>query len=570
MKYRNPVISGFYPDPSVCAANGKYYMVCSSFQYFPGVPLFESEDLVNWKQIGYVLTRKSQVMLEGINSSGGVFAPTIRYHEGRFYMVTTNDTTHQNFYVYTDDIYKEWSDPIYVAQGGIDPSLYFEDGHTYFISNGCDDAGEAGVTQCEIDIATGRKLSESKCIWKGSGGRFLESPHLYRIGEYYYLMAAEGGTEYGHMITYARGTSVWGPFENYAGNPVLTNRNKAPFIIQGIGHGDLIRDGHGEWHIVCLGFRQMHMWRPYHTLGREVFLIPVSFDANGWFRAGTDGTADFEYELKGTFSQRVKKEYTFENTDYGIDWCYLRHPDQSRYELYPDRAVLYGSGHTLDDTASPTFLAMRQREFAFHLSVSLRLQELSAADKEAAQPGRTAERAVTATEQSGENAPEQKDGQDNGMLRAYRDRQDRSVPEAGVTMYSCENEHYEVALVRRRTGEKTEAENGLSDSRAAERGQGGEYEVILRLNIGGIKQIQAALRIPSDNARLIVKGANTAYHFFVEADGKELYLGAGEAKYLSSEVVEGFTGVMIGCYAVGDCRAEFTKLCLTYETGAGI
>ena len=101
MIYHNPVVKGFYPDPSVCAYNGKYFMVCSSFQYFPGVPLFESEDLVNWKQIGYVLTRSTQVMLDKINSSGGVFAPTIRCNNGRFYMVTTNDTTHQNFYVYT-------------------------------------------------------------------------------------------------------------------------------------------------------------------------------------------------------------------------------------------------------------------------------------------------------------------------------------------------------------------------------------------------------------------------------------------------------------------------------------
>ena len=130
MKYTNPVVKGFYPDPSVCRASGRYYMVCSTFQYFPGVALFESADLVNWEQIGYVLTRKNQVALEKVGSSGGVFAPTIRCHDGRFYMVTTNDTTHQNFYVYTDDIYGEWSDPIYVDQGGIDPSLYFEDGKT--------------------------------------------------------------------------------------------------------------------------------------------------------------------------------------------------------------------------------------------------------------------------------------------------------------------------------------------------------------------------------------------------------------------------------------------------------
>ena len=168
MKYSNPVIKGFFPDPSVCFAEGKYYLVSSSFQYFPGVPLFESDDLVNWTQIGHVLTRKSQVMLEKINSSGGVFAPTIRYDNGRFYMVTTNDTTHENFYVYTDDIRGEWSDPVTVAQDGIDPSLYFENGRAYFISNGSDDSGDHGVVQCEINIRTGEKLSPSKCIWHGS------------------------------------------------------------------------------------------------------------------------------------------------------------------------------------------------------------------------------------------------------------------------------------------------------------------------------------------------------------------------------------------------------------------
>lgn len=181
MIYKNPVLKGFYPDPSVCFANGKYYLVTSTFQYFPGVALFESDNLVNWKQIGYVLTRPEQVMLDKIPASGGVFAPTIRYNNGRFYMVTTNDTTHRNFYVYTDDIYGEWSDPIEVDQGGIDPSLYFEDGRTFFISNGQDDYGESGVVQCEIDIATGKKLSHSKSIWKGSGGRYLESPHVYKI-----------------------------------------------------------------------------------------------------------------------------------------------------------------------------------------------------------------------------------------------------------------------------------------------------------------------------------------------------------------------------------------------------
>ncbi len=501
MKYTNPIIKGFYPDPSVCFANGKYYLVSSSFQYFPGVPLFESEDLVNWKQIGHVLTRKSQVMLEKIASSGGVFAPTIRYNDGRFYMVTTNDTTHENFYVYTDDIYGEWSEPITVEQNGIDPSLLFDGEHVYFMSNGTDENGEGGVVQCEIDITTGKKLSPSKCIWKGSGGRFLESPHMYHIGSAYYLMAAEGGTEYGHMITYAKSDSVWGPFTNYPDNPVLTNRNKAPYIIQGIGHGDLIQDKFGDWHIICLGFRQIHMWRAYHILGREVFMVPVIFHEDGWFTAGTDGTADAEYEIKGEFTQNEKKQYTFENTEWNIDWCYMRHPVLENYELTSAKAVLHGTDITLDAVDSPTFLGIRQRDFDMNLNAELII--------------------------------------DTG--------------EAGITVYSCENEHYDIAL-RKTVGEES-------------------YEAVLRLSIGGIKHEQAVVTVPYAKVRLsvICDGAN--YFFTVipkEESGREteaIYLGAGQTKYVSKEVSEGFTGVLLALYAVGNNTAEFTDFNVTYTTG---
>lgn len=500
MKYHNPVIKGFYPDPSVCFANGKYYLVSSSFQYFPGVPLFESDDLVNWHQIGHVLTRKSQVMLEKVNSSGGVFAPTIRFHEGRFYMVTTNDTTHENFYVYTDDIYGEWSDPIVIEQDGIDPSLLFDNGHVYFMSNGTDADGVGGVVQCEIDIRTGRKLTPSKCIWKGSGGRYLESPHLYRIGDTYYLMAAEGGTEYGHMITYARSSSVWGPFENYPSNPVLTNRNKAPFIIQGIGHGDLIQDQNGDWHILCLGFRQMHIWRPYHTLGREVFLIPVTFHADGWFSAGTNGTADWSYELKGDFIQEEKRTYTFENTDWNIDWCYLRHPQPSRYELSDKKALLHGSDITLNEVDSPTFIGIRQRDFNMELQVHVSVD----------------------------------------------------AGEGGVTVYSCENEHYDLFLRKAVTS---------------------GYEIVLRLNIGGIHHEQAVIPCSGGSTVLSVCSHDTEYDFYAvssDAEGRKdscekAYLGSAQAKYLSSEVSEGFTGVVLGFYAVGENTAEFTDLTINYK-----
>lgn len=482
MIYKNPVLSGFYPDPSVCFDGNKFYMVCSSFQYFPGVPLFESDNLVNWKQIGYVLTRSTQVYLDDVRSSGGVFAPTIRYNDGRFYMVTTNDSTHENFYVYTDDIYGEWSDPIPVNQDGIDPSLLFDNDHVYFLSNGTDDFGNHGVVQCEIDIKTGKKISHSKAIWQGSGGRYLESPHMYHIGNKYYLMAAEGGTEYGHMITYAISDDVWGEFKGYKHNPVLTNRNKAPYLIQGIGHGDLISDKNGQYFILSLGFRQIGIWETYHTLGREVFLTPVQFDDEGFFTAGKDGTTDEEYEIKGDFTQDKLPCFTFENTDPNIDWCYLRKPKAENYSLSKEKYILKGSKVTLDEALSPTFIALRQREFDFTLETDLSL------------------------EGSG-----------------Y----------AGVTVYMDENIHYDL----------------YADSKKA----------YLKLNIGEAKSITKEIPIEGD-IHLEIKADSHGYNFGVNGN----YMGRASSKYLSTEVAGGFTGVMLGLFAVNDCKAEFSKLEIRY------
>ncbi len=490
MRYENPVITGFYPDPSVCQAEGKYYLVASSFQYFPGVPLFESEDLVNWSQIGHVLTRPSQVELAHVPSSGGVFAPTIRYHRGRFYMVTTNATAQRNFYVWTDDIRGAWSEPVTVEQGGIDPSLLFDGDSVYFLSNGEDDQGAAGITQCRIDIATGRKLSPSRCIWRGTGGRYLEAPHMYHIGPWYYLLAAEGGTEYGHMVVCARSADPWGPFESCPFNPILTNRDKAPGIIQGIGHGDLVQDAAGGWHILTLGFRQIGPWEPYHTLGREVFLTPVRFGPDGWPRCGNDGTAELAYELAGDFRQERKRVYTFENTDPARDWCFLRRPAAENYRFAPDGLTLRGSAVTLDEASSPTFAGLRQRGFDFELSVDV----------------------------------------------------DAAGGEAGVTAYMCEDEHYDLAL---------------------RRGPGG-WEAALRLNIGGVRHMQAAIPLREGRARLVIRADSLTYKFYVNQDGEERPLGQGRAKYLSSEVSGGFTGVVLGLYAVGEDTAVFRDLRVEY------
>ncbi len=565
MKYNNPVISGFYPDPSVCEANGRFYLVTSSFQYFPGVPLFESEDLVNWKQISHVLTRKSQVELDKVRSSGGVFAPTIRYNDGRFYMVTNNNSTNRNFYVYTDDIYGEWSDPIEIDMDGIDPSILFDDGHAYFITNGTDDNGNSGIVQCEIDIESGKKLSAAKLLWKGSGGRYLESPHMYKIGKYYYLMVAEGGTEYGHMVTYARSESVWGPFENYEKNPILTNRNKAPYMIQGIGHGDLIQNNDGRWYIVTLGFRQIDTWEPYHNLGREVYLTPAAIDDAGNISCGNDGTTDLSYEIPGTFEQTVKKEYTFTNTSWDIDWAYLRYHHPENYELSNNKAVLHGTDITLDDVDSPTFIAMRQKDFRMEAVVDITISTNNPSN----------DTAVVSSDTASVSGKTDTENTDTSLKSFYTNAS------AGMTVYMNEDEHYDIELVP--------SEIGIIAQ--------------LKLNIGGIKHIECAVNhavlrsstpeaikhgLPANKkrAKLIIRSDNLKYDFYVqfpseiseaadEAAGSnsslaqnhssEIYLGSGRSKYLSSEVSGGFTGTMLGLYAVGNCTAEFTGFSCKYS-----
>lgn len=494
MKIHNPIIRGFYPDPSICEAEGKYYIACSSFQYLPGVPVFESEDLVNWKQVANALTRTTQVELHKVPSSGGVFAPTLRYHEGTFYMVTNNNTFGKNFYIYTDDIKGEWSEPIFVDQEGIDPSLLFDNGKVYFTSNGNDAEGKGCILQCEIDIKTGEKLTESIPVWGGSGGRYLESPHLYHIGDWYYMMAAEGGTEYGHMITYARSRDPFGPFEGYQGNPVLTNRNLGgnQSLIQGIGHGDLIRDKKGNYYIVCLGFRQSGEWQPYHHLGREVFLAPVSWQEDGWFTAGEQGivTEWMDVDLSGQQDMDMY-QVSFENT--GADdlrWSYLRDYHKENYQ-FTDRGLrLRGTKITLDEADTPTFAGIRQSEFHTCLNVSV----------------------------SGE------------------------AKEAGITFYMDESQHYDLSLVQEK----------------------GERKAALRLRIGDAACIANTVDLPEgmEKVEFSVVSDPNRYEFYCMVDGEKKFLGSARTKYLSSEVAGGFTGVLMGLYAVDEDGkwAEFEEL----------
>lgn len=367
--YRNPVLPGFYPDPSVCRVGEDYYLVTSSFEYFPGVPLFHSRDLVHWTQIGHCLTRPSQLPLAGAAASGGIFAPTIRHHAGVFYMTTTNVSTGGNFIVTATDPRGPWSDPIPVAQEGIDPSLFFDgDGSVLFTTS------SGGALQSRIDVTSGRLLSDPKVVWSGTGGQYPEGPHLYFREGWYYLLLSEGGTEYGHMITMARSRSPWGPFEPCSRNPLLTHRSlESP--IQALGHADLVETPDGAWFAVSLGIRP-NGYPPCHHLGRETFLTPVTWAEDGFPVIGHDGRTALEMEttlpLEGAPAPPPSRD-DFDAEELAPCWNYLRNPDPTLYSLRerPGYLRLRGSADGLDDVASPTWVGRRQCHFAVHAATCL-------------------------------------------------------------------------------------------------------------------------------------------------------------------------------------------------------
>lgn len=374
--YENPVIRGFNPDPSICrSADEKgYYLVTSSFEYFPGVPLYYSEDLVHWKLVNYVLKRRSQVNLSQVPPSGGIWAPTIRCHEGRYYMTTTNQTMGGNFYVWSDEPEGDWSDPVFVELDGIDPSMTFDDGHVYYYGACPDRDGTPGISMMEIDIQTGRPLSEIRFLWQGIGNRSPEAPHIYHIGDWYYLTIAEGGTQFGHMETVSRSRDIWGPYEAAPCNPILTNVHTRNPEIQCTGHSDLIQDSNGNWWAVHIGVRMAQKYLSH--IGRETFLSPVTWTEDGWPVINNRKWVELQSEgplLPAYEPETIPERDEFDHADLSLCWNFLRNPDPDFYSLSrrPGWLVLKGSKIRLDDMASPSLICRRQEQFDCVLSAKM-------------------------------------------------------------------------------------------------------------------------------------------------------------------------------------------------------
>ncbi len=371
MKYQNPIIRGFNPDPSICKAGGNYYLVTSSFEYFPGIPIYHSTDLVNWEQTGNCITRENQLPMDRAQASGGIWAPTIRFHEGMFY-VTATFSGIGNFIIHAANPAGEWSDPVWTEMDGIDPSMFFEDGKMYYCANDCGSRwrGTEGISLAEMDVNTGKVIGEIRRIWEGTGGGFLEAPHIYHIGDWYYLMAAEGGTHFGHMTTLARSRDIWGTYEGCPQNPVLTNRNDTSKQALCCGHADLVADEHDSLWFVHLGTRPAT--DSLSHLGRETFLTPaVLFD--GWIRAADGGRARIDVEWPGEAGQvlPVGLDFDFSGKKWEKPWLFLRRPDMGKYCRTGDCLILRPSMVKITDKInSPTFTAVRQMDFDCETDIS--------------------------------------------------------------------------------------------------------------------------------------------------------------------------------------------------------
>jgi xylan 1,4-beta-xylosidase len=395
--YRNPVLAGFHPDPSIARAGDRYYLVNSSFAFFPGIPVFESTDLVHWRQIGNVIDRPSQLDFDGLGMSRGVFAPAIEYHDGIFYVVNTAVDSGGNFIATATDPAGPWSDLHWLPTiGGIDPSLFFDDdGRTYLLNNDAPVGkprydGHRAIWMQEFDLAKMQPFGPRKVLIDGGvdpskNPIWIEGPHIFKRDGWYYLHCAEGGTGPQHSQVILRSRKVWGPYTPYENNPILTQRDlpaDRAHPITNAGHADLVEAADGSWWATFLASR--NYGGVHYNTGRETFLLPVEWK-DGWpmilepdreiayvapgpsfmTRTGTQAPST------GNFTWRDE----FDKPALDRAWMYVRVPKQSWVDLtgHAGQLAIRPLVEGLDTLRNPAFLARRQQHTTFEASTAFRI-----------------------------------------------------------------------------------------------------------------------------------------------------------------------------------------------------
>lgn len=507
--FRNPILAGFYPDPSVTRAGDKFYLVNSTFAYFPGIPVFESADLVHWKLVSHVIDRPSQLSFDGLGTSRGVFAPAIEFHDGLFYVINTAVDSGGNFFATAPRAAGPWSDPKWLREiDGIDPSFFFDtDGKAYVVNNGPPEGkplydGHRAIWIQEFDVEKQKLIGPRKLIINGGVDLsqkpvWIEGPHIYKREGWYYLMCAEGGTSVNHSQVIFRSRSPWGPYVPFAGNPILTQRDlpaDRPNPIINAGHADLVEAPDGTWWATFLASRSYANGQ-YNT-GRETFLLPVTWK-DGWpvildhgktipyvtqgpkFMASHD-----QAPLTGNFTWRDE----FDGDVLKPEWLQVRVPARQWFNLQAKKGSLTIDAlpATLEDLTNPSFLGRRQQHTAFDATTRLTVPR---------EPGVA----------------------------------------AGIAAF--QNEKYWFFLGARRTVQGVEL--------FLEKDAGKGVTVVTSRNIGGVSDLK--LRISGD-------GADYSFAFDADQQGWRTLDDREDGTILSTEVAGGFVGAIVGPYARAESR----------------
>jgi len=510
--YRNPILAGFYPDPSVTWANGAFYLVNSTFTYFPGVPVFESRDLVHWRQVGQVIDRAGELNFDGLTVSRGIYAPSIAFHDGLFYVVTTAVNSGGTFLSTARNPAGPWSDPIWLPQvDGIDPSLFFDDdGRAYILNNGPPVGppkydGHRAIWIQQFDVATRKTIGRRKVLVNG-GVDFakkpvwIEGPHMYRHDGWYFLMCAEGGTSVRHSEVVLRARSPWGPFKAFAGNPILTQRDlppDRPDPVINAGHADLVAAQDGSWWAVFLGSRPYE--KVHFNTGRETFLLPVTW-TNDWPTILENGI-EIPYVAEAPGLDPVGGDPTtgnftwrdeFDSPTLKPEWLQVRVPKRLWASLSdcPGWLSLHPRPVPLDSLGNPSFLGHRQQHQSFDASTELEIPR---------------------------------------------------EPDVAAGLAAFQSENYWYFLGVRRQPDAASPEVFL------EKRAGSHTDTIARMPID-----------ESARLKLRITGNARAYSFYFNQGGsswKALKEG-DDGSILSTDVAGGFVGTMIGPYAIGPTTTD--------------
>lgn len=507
-EYINPINAGFYPDPSIVRAGEDYYMVHSSFSYFPGIPIFHSKDLVNWEQIGHVLERPSQLPVDSLGISRGVFAPTIEYHEGTFYVLNTLVDAGGNFMVTTTDPTGDWSDIIWLDNvGGIDPSIIFDDdGKTYIMNNDAPIGeplydGHRAIWIREYDVENNKSISEPKVIINGGVDisqepAWIEGPHMMKVNGEYILHAAEGGTGPNHSQVVLKGKSPLGPFTPYENNPILTQRHISPdreFAVEYVGHADMVETPNGEWWTIFLGVRPYD--GTHFNTGRETFLLPVTWK-DGW-PVILEGDEKVPVKLKrpdlpldeepeppthGNFT------YTddFEESSLADYWTMIRTPHEEWWNITGNGFLQIESRpDIISGLGNPSFIGRRQQ----HLY------------------GSASTKMIYAPENPGDVA--------------------------GLVAFQGEHYYYMLGVTLNNEGEK---------------------EIFVKKSEGDEKSVIASEIIEDDSnheyyLKIEAKGADYDFSYALDEDNWQNLCKGADGTILSTNKAGGFVGTVIGMYA---------------------